>query len=489
MKPSPARALASLVSRARLGSFTLEDFCGGHTPQLGFTKDRSPYIHVMCARQSGKTQGDGGIMLDNGLNAPGSTNLFLGLNGTAVRTSVWEPVWKSHLFHRYHLPDWHNETRMLTAFPNGARVLFAGTDDMRHVKSYLGNRLANGVVIIDEAQDQSDAVLRYILTVLLPPMLTSTSRVILSGVLPDVPAGYFYELAAPGGNGWSHHEWGRAANVHTPNAMAELAEYMRLHNLAESDPQIQRDWYMRRAWDMNATAYRYETQRNGYLPTRPAWADDVTPDSGRVIAAVPHDGIDRFTVAIDPGSADRSAVEVWGWGDTTEEIQHVFDWSSERNARLSWSQIAKVLKVIQDNFDPECWFYDAGSSKNELDTFQADYGIPVIKAANKGDLPGQVRRVNDVLQQGRAKVMIGSKLEEDYLKARWDTEARSRGQWKWAPQWHPDPSEAARYALAGYFNSFQPAGLSLSEGERIAQAQRFPKRSEFDDLGDMWTED
>jgi hypothetical protein len=91
----------------------------------------------------------------------------------------------------------------------------------------------------------------------------------------------------------------------------------------------------------------------------------------------------------------------------------------------------------------------------ELDTFGADYGVPLIKAANKSDFPGQVRRVNDLLTRGRAKVMIGSKLEEDYQKARFDADARKRGQWRWSSQWHPDPSEAARYALQAYFDAYR----------------------------------
>jgi hypothetical protein len=135
----------------------------------------------------------------------------------------------------------------------------------------------------------------------------------------------------------------------------------------------------------------------------------------------------------------------------------VFDWTSERGARLSWKQIAEVLAIVQAKFAPTWWFYDAGSSQNELDTFTADYGVPVIKAANKADLPGQVRRFNDLLTQGNAKVMEGSPLEEDLMSAKWDADARARGQWKWSNQYHPDPSEAARYGLAGYFDSFAPS--------------------------------
>lgn len=473
------RALQRLVERERVFSrFSLEDFCGAHAPQLAFCRDRSPFVHVMCARQSGKTQGDAAILLDNGLSAANSTNLFLGLNGTAVRTAVWEPVWK-RLFDRYGLPDWHNETRMMTAFPNGARVLFAGTDDMRHVKSYLGNRLANGVVIVDECQDQADSQLKYVLDTLLPPMLTDTSRVILSGVRPDVPAGHFWELRSS--PQWSRHSWARAANVHTPDWEKVLARELARRGITADDPQIQRDWYNRDVWDLAATAYRYDRARNGYHAQAPDWLRDVSLRVGQVRAAVPLAGIDRFSVGADPGGRDRTSVVCWGWGEGTKEVQQVFEWVTERNTKTSLSDVAAALALVREHFDPEAYFWDPGSGSMELDTFGQDYGLPVVKAANKTDMPGQVRRNNDLLTRGLLKVMIGGAVEEDYQKARWDPEARARGQWKWASQWHPDPSEAGRYALQGYYAAYVEPPEPVDEGARIAYHQRHRNVEEDDD--------
>lgn len=482
MKQSDLAALRKLARVAR-GAFSVEAFAAGHGPQLAFMRDRSQWIHVMCARQSGKSWGCDGILFDNALASPQSTNLLLGIKGTGVRTNNWEPVWK-RLCDKYAVdPALHNETRMMTAFPNGARVMFAGTDDLSNVKKYLGNRLDHGVVIIDEGQDQPDSVFRYILTTLLPPMLTPTSRVIAAGVLPDVEAGYFYELSTA--KGWSHHEWGRAANVHTPEAMGQLAAYMQAHGLSEDDPQIQRDWFMKRVWDPKATAYTYSRDRNGY--TADLLPIDLVLPSGAAMAACPFPGVDTFSAAIDPGSGDRFSVEVNGWGSSYAGVQHVFDWASERGARLTWGQVAPILGFVQDTYGPVFWRYDAGSSKNELDLFVQDYGIPAIKAAEKADLPGQVRRVNDLLLTGKYRVMIGSRLEEDYQKARWDKDARARGLWKWASQWHPDPSESSRYSLRDYFDSYQAPVERTEEQEmlqRHLRRQAIPQRDrDADKLG------
>jgi len=471
-------------------AWSLEHFCGGHKEQLAFCRDRSNWIHVMCARQSGKTQGCDAVLLDNALSAPRSTNLLLGLKGTGVRVSNWFPIWNP-LLDRYDIVRKSNETEMLSVFPNQARVMFAGTDDLSNIKKYLGNRLDNSVIIVDECQDQPDEVLRYILRTLLPPMCTPTTRVILAGVLPDVPTGFFYELAADKelaeapelqrSRGFSHHEWGRAANVHTPEAMTQLRDYRTEHGIPDDDPQILRDWFVKRTWDKGVTAYGYDLSRNGYNPTEPAWMDDeiawiretvlarypgradLMPIYGRtqqphsadarygIMAAVPYLGVDTFACSIDQARGDRFAAEVIGWGEKCQKVQQVFEFSTPRNCALTLGQAAPVLKVIAKYYGPSWWRMDG--VQNDMDTFAVDYGIPAITAPNKADLPGQVKRNKDLLQQGKYDVMIGSALEQDYQRARRDLSSKV---FRWLSTWHPDPSEAARYALSDYYDVYKP---------------------------------
>jgi hypothetical protein len=464
------RAALMQAEAVALAPWSLDRFCGGHAEQLEFVRDRSPWIHVMCARQSGKSRGALGLLLDNALSNPGSTNVFLGLTAKGVRTSQWFPAWQP-LLEQYGITASSNETEMVTTFPNRARVIFGGTDDLRHVKTYLGNRLDGCVFILDEAQDQPDGVLRYILGTLLPPMLTPTSRVILSGVLPDVEVGYFYELAADRplaetpllkqSKGWSHHEWGRAANVHTPEAMEQLRVYMAQHGLTEDDPQIARDWFMRRRWRADATGYHYDRGRNGYYPRVPEWlgaerakleALGVPIDS--LMAAEPNEGVLLVSAAIDPGGRDRTSLEVTGWGPRSRKVQHLFEWSTPRNSLAQLSHVGLLYDIVQQHYSPAWWQWDA-PGKLEIDTFGRDHGAPTIKAANKVDMPGQVRRCNDLLEQARFDVMIGSALEVDYQRSVWDKDARAKGMWRWASAWHPDPAESARYTLSPYWDSFE----------------------------------
>lgn len=463
--------------------FSLSAIAGSHEKQRAFVFDQSRRIHVMCARQSGKTWGDVAILIDNALRRPNTTNIFLGLNSVAVRMNVWEPV-TSRMFDRFEDLNraWFNETRMLVRFPNGSRLIFGGYDDFRHIKNLLGGRLDGGVIVADEAQDAS-GVLDELLDVILPPMLTPSTRIILSGTIPDTPAGRFWEESK--NTSWSRHNWGRLANVHTPEAREMLDLYLADTSLTEDDPQIQRDWFGRAVFDVTATAYRYLVERNGYIAIPPAWLKplyEAQADTVRghalafchpmqldkkngvrfgLMAAQPRDGVTNFAFAIDPGStSDRASIQGIGWGQNSHDVDHVFDWTTPRGARLTTGQIFAVAGVANRMFNVGRggailkWRYDAGSSQNTIDNLLTDYGLPLILAAKKTDLIGQVNRASDLLVQARAKVMIGSALEQDLQRARWDKTALAHGQHKWAAAHHPDPSEGWRYSLQDFFDCF-----------------------------------
>lgn len=422
------------------------------------------------------------MLIDNALRKPGTTNIFLGLNGPAVRMNVWEPV-VMRLFDRFDDldPEWLGHVRMIARLPNGSRVIFGGYDDFKHIKNLLGGRLAAGVIVLDEAQD-AGSMLDELLDVILPPMMTPQTRMVLSGTIPDTPAGRFWIESKR--ESWSTHNWGRLANIHTPEAREMLDLYLADADLSEDDPQIQRDWFGRAVFDPTATAYRYSVERNGFAAVAPEWLTQVyetQADTVRshpllfchpmqldrkhgarhgLMAAVPPKGTSIFSFAIDPGAtSDRVSIQGWGWGAGSREVHHVFDWTTLRGAQLSTGQIFAMAGFAGRMFGALgsiiSWRYDAGSSQNTIDNLLTDYGIPLILAAKKTDLIGQVNRNNDLLIQKRARIMIGSALEQDYQRARWDKNALAAGQHRWASSWHPDPSEAGRYALQNYFDAYR----------------------------------
>jgi hypothetical protein len=456
-------------AEGRVGAWSLEAFAAGHTHQLAAMVDRSNWLHFLCDRQSGKTWADLGILLDNALKVPNSVNVFLGLVSTGLTLSVW-PKWQQ-LLDKFGIVRRDRADEKMTTFPNGAIVAFGGTDDLKNVRKYLGNRLDGCVFIIDECQDQSTAVLTYILEVLLDPMCTPTTRVILSGVLPDLPFGLFLDLATsdeasatggvPASAKWSHHSWGRLDNVHTPEAAARL-EQLEAEKGA-NHPQLMRDWKgVKRVWGTTTTGYHYSRVRNGYTPEVPAWLEQerVTLEAlgvpiASLLAAKPRAGVIYVSAAIDPGGRDRTSLVANGWGTDSRKVQELFEWSTPRNSIAKLSHIGYVARIVQRFYSPLWWFWDAPGAL-EIDTWAIDYAIKAIKAAKKVDRDGQVRRVNDLLEEARYDVMIGGAVEEDFLKAAWDKDLLAKGVREWSRAWHPDPAESARYSLAPYWDTAIP---------------------------------
>jgi hypothetical protein len=459
--------LVGLLPPDERPQWSLEDFCGGHAPQLAFCQDTANWIHLLCDRQSGKTWGDLGALNDNALAHPGSIGIFLGLIGVGLELSVW-PKWKHDVLERYNVAARPNESLRFTYYDNGSMVAFGGADNLENIKKLLGNRLHNGMFIIDESQDQRSSVLRYLIDQLLPPMMTPTTRVIMSGVLPDLPVGYFLDTAEydpvskTGGKGkrWKHHSWGRLDNPHTPEARAMLAALEA--EKGANDPQLMRDWKgVQRVWDSSLTAYRYSAARDQWTGTAAPWmwkidAEPLLP--GKLIAVVPPKGIDRFSIGLDPAAtADRFAIVLWGWSSKERlGLWQLAEWVTARGANALESQWLEVVKRLKLEYAP--WgnitrvIRDAGSSRQTNDLLWQSHGLmiePAIKGP--GSLRARVDRLADVLGTGQAHILAGSELENDLKLAKWSLKAREESRWEFDSGHHPDVADAGTYGAVAYY--------------------------------------
>lgn len=470
--------------------FTVEGFAGAHVPQRGFVADDSNWQRAAAARQSGKSFGCDGKLFRNAKQFPRSVNVLLGLKGTAVRANNWEPIWKP-LMWRYGIPKrCLNETRMSCELDNGSRIMFGGTANYEHIKNQLGKRLDNGIFIVDESQDQPDKVLNPLIDSILPPMCTPTTKIVLAGVIPEVPAGRFYREGKS--KRWRPHNWGRFANVHTPEARAQFAQYLEDIGFTEAFAMFQacqtpedrevfdkhvlergltgvwsiiaRDWLGLEVFDPGAAAFRYVAARNGF--------PGLWVDGKRFVGIIPDHIRARFTsysVGIDPGARDRAAIVVVAWGPGTG-LWVVEEWVTDRNAGTVWSEIGTELGRIQKAYGPSWYYADFGGSTMSLDVFGRDHGVPLVMAAKKADRRFQVDRVNDSLMRAEAWIPEGSQLEGDLLKTKWDKDARERGEFEWSSANHPDVGDAFRYAAHAFYE--RPARDEAPEDKTPSVARR-----------------
>jgi hypothetical protein len=157
-------------------------------------------------------------------------------------------------------------------------------------------------------------------------------------------------------------------------------------------------------------------------------------------------------------------------------VWNVAEWVTARHADTQLSAIAECLGQFKSAHASRGFLYppyfDWGGSHMSIDTFQKDYGIPVVLAAQKQDLPGQVARFADLLGQGRAMIRIGSALEYDLQNAQWDKDARIDGRFKWSSAVHPDAADAGRYGLQAYVDHYRPPTVKVDDSDPFEAKMR-----------------
>jgi hypothetical protein len=484
---------------AALAAFTPEAAADGHRYQLEALRSKHQNLILMCSRRAGKSYLCCALLAMTAVHAPGAAScLYLALTSGQAK-KIWRKIWKP-LCRKWKLctSKDHNETELTTTFPNGATVQFGGTDDLRHVQSLLGDSMACGMAIIDECQSDP-GLIESLVTDILGPMLDETTkelptpgRLVLAGTVPAVASGYFWETwirsydkstqEAKTDSAWHAIGWGRADNPHETFFAERLAAYVHKYGLLETDPIVQRNWFGKRVFDTNATAYKYDRAKNGYCwdaDTSYA-ADQFQPGTIRVAKVAP--GLDTFSIGIDPAaSSDRMAVVLWAWASQGPRgVWHVGEWVTERAANALESQYLAVVEAWVRKYNVVSIVWDPGGASTTKDpAFLSEYKLVIEPAKKgKGSKKARVDRLKDLLGTSRAHIMIGSALEEDLQKTRFDPEKRAIGKYEWTADCHPDVADAATYALPAYIeaekrepkqksNPMQAVGTD--EDERLAR--------------------
>jgi hypothetical protein len=451
----------------------LDKICGDHFKQReaihALLTDPAQFQLWRCSRRAAKTTGIALTAAHIATEEDGTNQIYAALTRGQAKEAMWRTTWKPFIARE--LGDEksggykHNETNQQTMFANGSSVAFGGLDDLKHIQTFLGQKLR--AFYADESQGAASSLLKALVEDVIGPALSddTSGKFLMAGMLPDVPTGYYYDAITKGK--WLCRNWNRFDNPFLKEDQHKaLAKYLEATGLTIDSPETRRRWFGELVFDPGATAYRYSKEKNAYVP--PPWQTD----GFRVYPALGGELLDSFSVGIDPGAHDRTAIVVVGWNEkNSRDVWVVHEWVSPRDSGMAWSTIGAQLSVIEKMFAPGYWYYDAGGSKLTLDLFSRDFAVPVVNAAEKSDLRGQVDRASDLLGQGRLHVIDGSALERDLQLTRWDQDARAEGQFKWSSDNHPDVADAMRYALGGYFYPGRPLPKEKPE-DHLQRAER-----------------
>jgi hypothetical protein len=395
--------------------------------------------------------------------------MYFGLTGPAVDVTIWREVWAPLVARHFGDTARMNATLHITELPQGGRIVFSGTDDVRHAMTKLGGSAAGGLVIIDEIQSQPEETLNLLLDEVLPPIVSDdhgqgSGTLCRAGTIPRVPHGRAYDdwHGQDGkGNKWGadsiiRHSFNRFDNPFLKNQDAELRRFLAERpNLTESSPVVQRDWFNVEVYDEADRAWT-------------GFRDAIYPAGNLYEGEAPEQ--EFYAFAADPGGQDRFAIEGIGWSSKSPLVYHADEWCTEPDERVFLSKARDAAIAFDNKYRPIKWYWDSNSD-NVNDTYTSDWGVMMIRPAAKGAFRGQFDRMNDLLAQRRLLIRKGSILHRDMVKARLNPKGYQTGNDPWDSSYHGDCHDAARYALAGYFELYKaPTPPSkLTEIERMQQ--------------------
>lgn len=435
----PGPAARELIRRAREEGHGIDIDAVCHPKQAALVKAltgrQARNIDALAGRQSGKSHG-GALATDIIASEHPRVNLvYVTSTYASCKRMAFLPAVEHNRVHGFGAKDNHSE--MSLAFPNGSVAYFMGADTDRLIDRLRG--IPNLVlVLIDEAGIYGSNKLKTMIEAVRPGLRPMAGTLCVMGTPSQAGRhGTWFEITENAH--FQHHRFDYRDNDRVPSFAAVEAlidDELKAMGLTRASAYFKREYLAQFDVDLDETAFRYLRHVAGYEGDPPKH-------------------LDTFAVGIDPGTRDRTAIQVWGWSAKEPVVYHVYEVVTERNANWTWSQIGAELGKIRERWNPAYWYYDAGGSKMTLDLFTRDYSIPVVKAANKADLPGQVARFADLLGRGQAKIRVGSALEDDLQRAQWDKDARLQGLYRWSAICHPDAADAARYGLQAYFDAYQ----------------------------------
>ncbi len=480
-----------------------------HDKQVEILKCTSQNMIFMCSRRAGKSEVCCGLLLLTAIKTDDVSCLYLALTKDAA-----EPVWRKwkKLLKKFDMIHLSSDADQYTEFPNGSRVFFTGTDDRRRVTHFLGDQLAGGMAVIDESQDDP-GIMETTVEDTLGPMLDETTlekpipgRLVLSGTIPDVPAGYYWHTWDANYDSenyrertteerrqrmqmdddespedlWAAFNWSRYENPFQTNNEKRERAYCAKYRRKPDDPRVLRRFRGKIVFERDATAYRFDSRAHTYCPEGLERLD-IGPFHCS-FATLPA-GCDRFIVGIDQAQRrDRFTFVGWTWNHLLRNrLWQFFEAGTDPGGdpqESEWLAICATLRTRYPDGSME-FIRDAGGSSAPVnDQLAFSHGITIASAIKTpGSLKAGVQRLSDLMAVGVAKVIEGSQLADDMTTAKWSLKAREAGKWELDKSARsPDYCDAARYPLDlpsfTQIGGMKPPPPRLTEQEWLAAEQK-----------------
>lgn len=456
------RVLADAADR--IGSFSIEMACSNdngvvHLKQLALALDSSKWIAACCGRRGGKSTGLCARAVDVCVRIPGAQVYYCSKSYTWGKNTIITPILLPMLEAQgvaFKLLD--DKGELSITFANGSKIYFLAADDLGDIKKFNGKKMH--LCIVDEMQDIREEVLVEFLDVIVTFCLYDfDGTLILAGIPSESPAGFWWKT-------WQNPEYSKHEFTAYDNPLRTreetdawvLAECKR-RGVTINHPIIQRSvfavWVAMTEW----LVYKYDPAKN---------------DKDCMFGLV--DKLSRgwrFAVGVDTGSVDRFAIIVLGQSMSKPETHLVDEFVTGAGADLDFTAAVNQCKAYREKYNPQAWYFDpAHAGKPLMAELRNRHGFDFLESANKNQRKGQIDLVNDELRTGRLRIPRDSDTAADMMKTMWDKQLAKENRWEYSDVYHPDPSEAARYAFNGIFPTWYQETDKRAPRQKELDAER-----------------
>lgn len=322
----------------------------------------------------------------------------------------------------------HNKTDFTISLPNGSIIYFLGADKAEEAEKLRGSTLEG--IVVDEAQMYPLAELEYLIQDVADRALAvKKGRLILTGTPGDILQGEFYlatctpavrlgtngslsnyEYGSPPDGLWCKHIWSAQANISQPHIWEDALRLKKQRGWADDHPKWMREYLGLWVAVNNILVYA------DFLPARNCREGDELP-------RLPDGYTWYYTLGVDLGQKDGTAMVVWAWSPASPNLYEVYSekiTSDQLGTRIGARYLASWYNRLLDRFgrfaaevcDP------GGLADFVLESLADDHNVFWEKAQVR-DKEDAIEMFNDDCEAGRVQCIRNSPLSLELVNNRW----------------------------------------------------------------------
>lgn len=355
---------------------------------------------LLCPRRAGKTEADAAYMLEEAIDGPERLVIFVAKTRQRAKDLTWRAVEK--LCESFGIESKPNETTFTRTFANRSVIRWTGADDLEELKKKRGDK--PWLVIIDEAQDFSFAILKTLVVDIFGPSLEDLGGTLaLTGTPGETCAGYWYKVTGDDADplnrigGFQRFGWSVLDNPHVPLIHARIRSGEIAAQCGGADSaSFQREWLGRWVNDIGALFYRFSEELNLH---------DAPDDHVTLVG----DGW-QHVLGWDLGHKDDMAMVVWGFHP---KLPNLFECASWKKPGALIDECAAMYRAFERRFNLIAQVADTGGGGAMFVAEMAQRHGITFEAAKKTEKAEHVKLFNSDLASGIIKLQRGSQYAEE----------------------------------------------------------------------------